>query len=187
MSTAESVAQYTVVLCGDSTVGKTSLWCALQHLPIPESPSNTPVAGEPVECEYRVCLSTGDWITLKVVDTGGAEKYQTFTLHRYRYGSCVVFVYAINNETSFTDIPKWVRESHRAGFLESGFASFLIGNKTDVDERSVFQSSQHALARQMQLTDSFETSAKYQPDQVRAVFDTIADMLHSRSKAVLGT
>eukprot|EP00117_Sycon_ciliatum_P008053 scpid109142/ scgid10924/ len=64
MSTAESVAQYTVVLCGDSTVGKTSLWCALQHLPIPESPSNTPVAGEPVECEYRVCLSTGDWITV---------------------------------------------------------------------------------------------------------------------------
>lgn len=116
---------------------------------------------------------------LDVVDTGGEEKYQDFTAHKFQHGSAVVFVYAIDNNQSFESLLGWIGQASK-DFLQVDYSGFVMGNKDDLSlKRIVDTSALGTLVRKKDMKDGWETSAKDGADKIREYFRTIALTVHN--------
>ena len=78
----------------------------------------------------EVFLKNGIKIFLKFIDTGGQEKYRSISKSYLKNSDAVLFVFALNNKSSFHEITKWVK------IFEENVVScgrnkpeYLVGNK----------------------------------------------------------
>ena len=161
-----------IILLGESTVGKTSLVnrfiqnkfqkCFLTTLGLDSTIKPT-------------TLKSGQEVILKIYDTAGQERYRTITHNYYQKSDGILLVYSIENKQSFEKITEWLKEIKDNAREE--VIVFLIGNKCDLDKngRNVSKKEGELLAEKYNIP-FYESSAKLDIN-VKDIFERLAEIV----------
>ena len=121
----------------------------------------------------------GTNIKLKFIDTGGQEKFRSLSISYFRHVDVVLFVFDLNNKSSFDSIQYWIDLFNENNNSKNIKGKYLIGNKDDlvqnVDQNLIDELSQNNGIEY--LTTSAKT--KYQID---ALFTIIGGELYEYLK-----
>jgi len=128
-----------IILLGDSNVGKSSIVnCLKKNENIQRKTKSLEV--------YNYVMKIKDLVLrMQIWDTVGQEKFDSITSSYYRITDVVIFVYAINDLSSFENINHWYTELSNKGNTnidnndenstnEKSMIKVLIGNKKDLEE-----------------------------------------------------
>jgi small GTP-binding protein len=162
--------EHKVILVGDSCVGKTCIVTRAAQGTFSLGLKPTVGAGT-----FTVPVTTkeGAQVTLKVWDTAGQEKYETFVPMYARNAVGAVVVYDITSTPSFDHVPKWMDLIHAD---TSNCEIVLVGNKADLaGERTVSIDAGVDLADQYHI-QYLEVSAQT-GQEIGSIFETIAGLL----------
>ena len=121
----------TIILLGNSEVGKTSLTRRYVNDTFEDNFIST--IGEDY-FEKKIKINDKD-IILKIIDTCGQEKYKSISLGPIRSVDGIIFVFDVTNEQSFLDINTWLTEADNIGKKKA----ILIGNKIDLDDSIIIK------------------------------------------------
>ena len=98
-------------------------------------------------------------IKLQIWDTCGQEVYRSLISSFYRNSSLAIMVYSVDNEDSFKHLDSWLNEIKTQS--NPDVKIFLIGNKTDLEDKRVIQFEQgENFSTENKLNYFVETSAK---------------------------
>jgi len=137
----ENDAEYKVILIGDSTTGKTSLFKKITSGTFYER--NVSTIGydrKSIDCEITV-LEEGQEVTKKIcinlTDTAGQEKYLAITQSYFQGSNGVILIYSICDKKSFTNLTNWLNvvKNNIGNYEENKYLIFLIGTKSDLVEQ----------------------------------------------------
>jgi small GTP-binding protein len=123
----------------------------------------------------------GKDVNLNVFDTAGQEKYRTITSSFYTNCKGVMVMFDLSDAASFDALENWFNESSR--YAEKA-TQFLIGNKSDVSERTVTPERIQQVVSKYGVT-YFETSAATGAGVFEA-FKAIAQQLVDDEDDLLG-
>ena len=163
--------EYKVVLIGNSTVGKTSLFKKLTtgefseknistigmdkktlNLEIEVNENNTPVTKK---------------VNISLVDTAGQERFRSITKNYFKESDGILLLYDVTNKESFKNVENWIDSIHDSigNHKNSKYIIILIGNKIDligVDdyEREVTEEEAESSCNEKSLIWGGETSVK---------------------------
>jgi Ras-related protein Rab-8A len=143
-----------LLLIGDSGVGKSCL--LLRFSDDSFTPSFITTIG--IDFKIRTIELEGKRIKLQIWDTAGQERFRTITTAYYRGAMGILLVYDVTDEKSFSNIRNWIRniEQHATESVNK----MLIGNKSDMVDKKVIDTSKgKALAEEYNIK-FLETSAK---------------------------
>ena len=120
-------------------------------------------------------LKNNEKVQLKLIDTGGQEKYRALAKSYFKNADGVFFVYAIDNEDSFNNIKDWIElfnENHNG---KEGIPQFLVESKSDLD-RVVDKQKSEDFAKEKNLK-WFSTSSK-EDKLINQIFEEIAELIY---------
>ena len=132
--------EYSFILLGDSSVGKSSIFLRLESKPFSENLLSTIglrkliLNFDNIEIDKQKNLYKNFKIILS--DTAGQERYKAITKSYFRDSQGIILIYSIVDEESFKHIGTWldsIRES-LADWRNSGYMIMLLGNKLDIAE-----------------------------------------------------
>ena len=158
--------EYKVILLGSTSVGKTSIiHRAINRIDFETSPT---VGASHFTRTFEIDKSM---INLNIWDTAGQERYRSITTLYYRGANAIVFVYALDDQKSLTDIEEWYNNVKNQNLEDVKF--FLVANKSDlVDERKVSQQQGDEMAKRINA-EFFEVSA-VTGNLIEELFNSIA-------------
>ena len=142
-----------ILLCGDSSVGKTSLLLKYTDNFFPDLHIST------IGVEYKIkeLNIKGRKVILRIWDTSGQERYHSITQNFYRNANGILFVFDLTKKDTFDNIKNWLTDSQN---FEAKVIKILVGNKADlIEERKVNQEIVERFAEKKEM-QYYETSAK---------------------------
>merc|ERR1712184_126314 len=164
------LAQFKLVLLGESAVGKSSLVLRFVKGQFHEFQESTIGAAFLTQ---TVCLDDTT-VKFEIWDTAGQERYHSLAPMYYRGAQAAIVVYDITNADTFARAKSWVGELHRQARPDIVIA--LAGNKSDLgSRRTVEYEEANAYAEEKGLL-FLETSAK-NANNVNEIFLAIARKL----------
>jgi small GTP-binding protein len=155
-----------LVMVGPQSAGKTCVcnYFVDRNFTLDQQPT---VASE---SRSKTMTVKGEEIKLRIWDTAGQEVYQSLVPMYYRGASLVIIMFAVDSQECFEKVDSWIvtakRECPSAKFL-------LIGNKTDIEKRTVSTTKGEDKAKQYGIMYA-ETSAKT-GEGVNDAFQTLVD------------
>ena len=164
------MAQFKLVLLGESAVGKSSLVLRFVKGQFHEFQEST------IGAAFLTQTLVVDDVTVKfeIWDTAGQERYHSLAPMYYRDAQAAIVVYDITNQDTFTRAKNWVRELQRQARPDIVIA--LAGNKSDLgNKRAVEYEEAQAYSEENGLL-FMETSAK-NANNVNEIFLAIATKL----------
>jgi len=173
------LAQFKLVLLGESAVGKSSLVLRFVKGQFHEFQESTIGAAFLTQ---TVCLDDTT-VKFEIWDTAGQERYHSLAPMYYRGAQAAIVVYDITNTDTFARAKTWVRELQRQARPDIVIA--LAGNKSDLGtRRTVEYEEANAYAEENGLL-FMETSAK-NANNVNEIFLAIARKLPRDSDGASG-
>jgi len=177
MATDKNTILLKVLLLGESSVGKTSIFHRYVKDEFPETYKAT--IGADFSSKYITFDDKKD-VILQIWDTAGQERYRSLGQGFFRGSDACVLVYDITDRSSFDALITW-----HARFLEgvgttsesatkTGFIFLLIGNKSDLEKDRQVSADLAKKFAQDNGCAFFETSAK-EGLQVQEAFDYIVE------------
>jgi small GTP-binding protein len=175
--------QFTVILVGDSGVGKSTILC--RYVSNEFKFDQTLTIGIDIGFK-KISLDNGDIIKLKIFDTAGQEMFKSIARSYYKNASIVMLVCDISNELSFEHIKNWFSDVKRYA-SSIHLLPIIIANKSDISthRQSVSDRNLKELAtyisQQTQYKDIkiFKTSAK-SGDNISKCFKYATETIYSR-------
>ncbi|OWF49626.1 Ras-related protein Rab-11B [Mizuhopecten yessoensis] len=143
----------TVVLVGDSGVGKTNLLSRFTRNEFNAESKST--IG--VEFATRNLTIKGKTVRAQIWDTAGQERYRAITSVYYRGAVGALVVYDITKPETFENLQKWLDElkEHADPYV----CIMIVGNKTDLRSVRAIQQEQGRLKAEEHKYSFIETSA----------------------------
>lgn len=126
-----------VILCGNSTVGKTSLLNALTG--VHEFGPTTPTLG--AGCANVTFNFKNEDITMNVWDTAGQEAYRSLIKIYFRDTKVAILVFDVTSQPSFNAIEQWVQDI-RENCEKENIPILLAANKIDLIDSRVISSDE---------------------------------------------
>ena len=121
-----------VILCGGTTVGKTTLMRALSEKNTREPISPTMAAGF-----SSVTIKTLDKeLHFNIWDTAGQEAYRSLIKVYFRSADVALILFDITNRQTFDQIEEWINEIEQNAYNDT-FKIIIIANKIDLPNREV--------------------------------------------------
>jgi small GTP-binding protein len=137
------MAQWKVVFGGETGVGKTSIiQCQLRGVGL--LAGHEPTVGASYS-DIRV-EAGGREANLQAWDTAGQEKYRSLCPMYFRSAAAAVIVYDLTSRASFEQVRGWFEMAIQ--FVDKQCQYFLVGNKSDLEERIVDDSAGTELAQE---------------------------------------
>jgi small GTP-binding protein len=168
------MAQFKLVLLGESAVGKSSLVLRFVKGQFHEFQEST--IGAAFLTQTLVLDDTT--VKFEIWDTAGQERYHSLAPMYYRGAQAAIVVYDITNADTFTRAQNWVKELQRQARPDIVIA--LSGNKSDLAQRRMVEYEEaNAYAEENGLL-FMETSAK-NANNVNEIFLAIARRLPRES------
>ena len=164
-----------VCLIGESGVGKTAISnCIVGEKFVENGP---PTIGSSYHFHS---IKVGDeTINLKIVDTAGQERFRSITKQHFRDAVGALLVFDITDRTSYDALDEWLNNFHQYSCPNA--VCLLIGNKKDLADKRLIQSSEaEEFALRYNLT-YVETSAK-DSDSVTTAVLKLADEINRNIK-----
>lgn len=169
---------FKVVVVGNAGVGKSTLLLRLTKDEFKEGYIST------IGVDFKVYKTVvdGKSIKLQLWDTAGQERFANIASSYYRGADGIVYVYDICNENSFESIKdRWLKEVE-FHLSKSNNCKLILGNKCDaVDERAIDYERGEDLAKSLEDTSFFETSAREGSHVVDAFTTLAANILKKKS------
>ena len=142
-----------ILLCGDSSVGKTSLLLRYTEEYFPEMHIST--IG--VEYKIKILNINGRKVILRIWDTSGQERYRSITQNFYRNANGILFVFDLTSKETFDNIRNWLTDSQD---YETKVTKILVGNKIDLTEGRKIEKDTVLKYAEKKEMKYYETSAK---------------------------
>lgn len=171
--------QFKIVICGDPTVGKTSL--ILRYTD--EAFRRSYVSTLGVHVSNKVFKTEDDAIIQLVLwDIGGQERFKLMRKQFYRGSDALFLIFDLTNPDSFNNIPEWFSDIQKQlKIADDEITGFIIGNKKDLEEgKKVNSETAQELAQKYNLS-YIETSA-LSGENVDHAFSTLANLLYESRK-----
>lgn len=156
-----------VVIIGDSGVGKSNLLLRFDKNEFSESTKST------IGVDFAGKMMRVNDLNVKVQfwDTAGQDQYRAITPAYYKNACGAILVYDIAKQTSFDNIPNWLKELKQ--YCEPSVSCILVGNKVDMQEAREVQEEQSSGYAKSKDMFYMEVSAKENIDNcVMKAFDT---------------
>ena len=144
---------FSIILVGDSHVGKTSI---LKKFIDDEFNEETKCT---ISVDFRcknLKIDKNLYASLKIFDTAGQEKYRSLTKSYYKQAQGIILVFDLTNEISFSKLNKWINEINEN---TENVVIILVGNKADSSDRKVDKINADNYAKERNIK-YIETSAK---------------------------
>ncbi|VDK71220.1 unnamed protein product [Onchocerca ochengi] len=168
---------FKVIILGDAGVGKTCLSFRFCNGRFPAQTEAT--IG--VDFRERSVAIDGELIRVQLWDTAGQERYrQSIVSHYYRNVNAVVFVYDVNNPSSFHSLNDWISECRKHSVSSTNDTPhILIGNKCDLMQENKVKTDVAQMFADQNDMALFETSAlaDTEADHVESIFMTLVHKL----------
>uniref|UniRef100_A0A6A7FQ74 Ras-related protein Rab-7a-like n=2 Tax=Hirondellea gigas TaxID=1518452 RepID=A0A6A7FQ74_9CRUS len=171
MSSGRKKALLKVIILGNSGVGKTSLMNQFVNKKF----SNQYKATIGADFLTKEVMVDDRLVTMQIWDTAGQERFQSLGVAFYRGADCCVLVYDVTAPDSFKALDSW-----RDEFLIQAsprdpdhFPFVVLGNKVDLENRSVSTKRAQQWCQSKADVPYFETSAK-EAINIELAFQTIA-------------
>ncbi|XP_076328989.1 ras-related protein Rab-7a-like [Tachypleus tridentatus] len=172
-----------VIILGDSGVGKTSL----MNQYVNKKFSNQYKATIGADFLSKELMVDDRLVTMQIWDTAGQERFQSLGVAFYRGADCCVLVFDVSAPNSFKSLDSWrdeflIQASPRN---PENFPFVVIGNKIDLENRTVSTKRAQGWCQTKNNIPYFETSAK-EAINVEQAFQTVAkDALAQESQTDL--
>ena len=164
--------EFKVITLGDSGVGKTSIIRRYVYNIYDDNSLST--VG--LTFSFKdIKLKNNKKVQLKLIDTGGQEKYRALSKSYFRNADAVLFVFGLDDEKSYENMIEWFKlfnENHNG---KEGIPQYLIGNKNDL-ERKIDKNLIEEFAKNNNLCYK-EVSAK-ENICINEIFEEIAEKLY---------
>ena len=159
-----------ILLIGDVDVGKTSILTRYFNNNFSEVTEST------VGIEFKTRIFTRDNLNIKlqIWDTSGQERFKSITQNYFRDADGLLYVFDVTNENSFKSIENWLKMSNDNN--NKDFIKILIGNKTDLEGRSITKEEMEKFKNENSMDKLFEISAKDNKN-ISEMFEIIVDLL----------
>lgn len=146
---------FKVILCGNSSVGKTTLIQRLSNQ-IKDTPPNPTMGAGFASFNTEV---DGKDVPLNLWDTAGQEQYRSLIKIYFRGAELAVFVIDVTSRESFDQLPFWMAEvEQNSGQVIP--AGLIIANKTDFTDRIVVGDAEIETAANMHNVQWIKVSAR---------------------------
>ena len=167
----KNLPEFRIIALGDSGVGKSSIFKRYVCNKFDED--NLSTIGLAF-ANKELTLKNKEKVSLRLVDTGGQEKYKAITKSYYKNANGVLFVFAHDDKDSFDHIIEWIKLFDE-NCNNKDIPKFLIGNKNDLkkfDEQESFNDfiKEHNIQRYI------STSAKDNIN-IAEIFKEIAEII----------
>ena len=175
--TSTAMARPKIVMLGVGSVGKTSISFQFVSGTFKEAYDPT------IEDHFRATVTVdGKAVPIEIIDTAGQDEYVTLRDQFIQMGDGFVFVYAIDDRSSFLALEELKTSVTTIRQKEVGDIDVVVcGNKLDREEfRAVQPDDADALCREWGVPH-VETSAKTNTN-VKALFETIAAKVVGRMR-----
>lgn len=162
---------FRIITLGESGVGKTSL--LRRYIDNVFDSKSMATIGLSFTLK-EVTLKNNEKIQLKLIDTGGQEKYKALAKSYFKNADAVLFVYSKDNQKSFDNIKEWIslfKENHNG---KEGIPQFLVESKGDL-ERVVDEDISIKFAEDNNLKFN-KTSSKNDENSVNELFQEICEL-----------
>lgn len=143
------------ILCGNSTVGKTSLLNALTG--VHEFGPTTPTLG--AGCANVTFTYQNEDVTMNVWDTAGQEAYRSLIKIYFRDTKVAILVFDVASKPSFDAVEKWLQDI-RENCGKENTPTLLVANKIDLIEDRVISSEDLTKKARLLNCPFMEVSAK---------------------------
>ena len=170
--------EFKIISLGDSGVGKSSIFRRYTENKFEEDTMSTIGLAF---ADKELTLQNKEKVKLKLVDTGGQERYKSLAKNYYKNADGVLFVFAHNDKDSFDHIIDWI-ELFDQNTTNKEIPKFLIGNKNDLkkfDEQESFDDfiQQHNILRYI------STSAKdNKNNNISEIFKDMSEIINKTYK-----
>lgn len=164
---------FKVFIVGDPGVGKTSMMLRFIDDTFLEDTAPTS-GGQPGK--KRQIEVDGKNVEMILFDTDGQERFGNITCSLYQGMHGFIIAYDVNNTETFKAVDNWVAEMER--YARSDVVVFMVGNKTDLDNRQVSAETAEKFAQDKGYP-FMETSAKT-GENVEELFSKLAQAMVSR-------
>ena len=150
---SEPSQTFNLFTLGESAVGKTSI---LNRFEKKKFEKNR-MATLGIDFRTKEITLNDKIIKLKIWDTAGQERFRSITNTLIKVPDGIVLVYDVTDEESFSTINYWIKQIESNA--KKDISLVLLGNKCDIEERSVSQEDGLKMAEKLKIR-YFETSAK---------------------------
>ena len=170
--------EFKIISLGDSGVGKSSIFRRYTENKFDEDTMSTIGLAF---ADKELTLQNKEKVKLKLVDTGGQERYKSLAKNYYKNADGVLFVFAHNDKESFDHIIEWI-QLFDENCNKKEIPKFLIGNKNDLkkfDEQESFDDfiKQHNILRYI------STSAKdNKKNNISEIFKDMSETINKGYK-----
>ena len=151
--TSEPSITFKILTIGESGVGKT---CVLRRF-VENKFLKNHLATIGIDFKTKTLNINNQEIKLKIWDTAGQERFRNITTQYYKGADGIVLVYDVTDEASYEKIRDWM-EQILSNTQQEEIGLVLLGNKCDMDPRSVTEEMGKKMAEELKI-NYFETSA----------------------------
>ena len=193
---SDADAEYKIILTGDSTVGKTTLFKKiLQNVFLEKSVLTIGIDKKKINLEIKVTEEEKEVlkkISLILEDTAGQERYQALTKTYFKGANGVLLLYNITNKKSFDNLTRWVnliKENINTNSEVKGYIIFLMGTKSDIanefpEKREVEEDDAIEFCNKQGLIWKGECSSKnFSDENYKKIFSEFAKELYEKFKS----
>ncbi|KAL3271703.1 hypothetical protein HHI36_022175 [Cryptolaemus montrouzieri] len=171
-----------VIILGDSSVGKTSL----MNQYVNRKFSNQYKATIGADFLTKEVTVDDRSVTMQIWDTAGQERFQSLGVAFYRGADCCVLVFDVTAPNTFKSLDSWrdeflVQASPRE---PENFPFVLLGNKVDLEPRSISSKRAQQWCQSKNNIPYFETSAKEALNVEQAFLAIAKNALAQQNSAV---
>ena len=159
-----------LILVGDSTVGKTSLMRSFNEQKFIEknlSNIGVDVYTKNININNEVC-------SIKIWDTCGQERFRSLASNYYKRADGVVLLYDISSIASFNNLEYWLKSIQ--SYCKRDIPIIIIGNKLDLGDKINEEIFNKFISEHSNIP-IFKTSAK-NGDGVNEAFYNIAQKIY---------
>ena len=137
MNENNDTIEFKIVLVGNSSVGKTSIYNRFVLNEFSNSYKSTITA----ESKSRyIKIDKYLFAKLNIWDTMGSEAYRALTRQFYRGAHAAIVIFDLTEQNTFNDVKKWIKDIKNYG--EKNVEIIVVGNKLDLIEQRTVEKSQ---------------------------------------------
>ena len=154
-SITEIQSTITVILIGDSAVGKTCFLGRYLHNKFKEVFLST----MGIDKQVKIIKINDIIYKLSLWDTAGQERYRSLPKKYYQNADGIFLFYDVTNINSYNNISYWIKNIKDFSGADKKLTLFLIGNKIDLPDRVVKREEAEKLANSLGMK-YYEVSCK---------------------------
>ena len=148
------VGSFSIVLIGDSTVGKT---CFLNRYF--KNQFSTTLSNIGIDTDIKFIKLGNDEYKLTVWDTVGQERFRALPKKYFQNADGVLLLFDVTKEESFNNVSNWIKDVKDNSNNQNGVVIYIIGNKIDLPERVIDKEKAEEFAKSLGMK-YFEISCK---------------------------